>query len=330
MIGPDLEHLIKKLLQGKCTEEELDILFKSVPDLPAVRKAEVMDALWKHAQAYPKLKQAHSSKMYTGILSRIQVPEKQTPSRTAQPNSRRRILRWTAAAAVFLALISAALWAFPKQELHYQTAFADRQTIELPDGSMVTLNANSSIHFKKQWDKEEDRRVWLEGEAFFEVEKKPATGQKFQVITSDLTVEVLGTVFNVHSRQAQTSVFLEEGKVALELKDHPEGNKTMEPGELLTYSAEQHSILENKKNTTALVHTSWKDGVLTFEETPLLEVLLKIEEIYGIRFEVKTNENLQREITTGLPMEALELVIPMLEQALGLQIEKTDEHFIVQ
>ena len=90
--------------------------------------------------------------------------------------------------------------------------------IKLPDGSLVQLNANSTLSFDTQWDASADRCVWLNGEAFFEVEKKPETKQKFKVITADLTVEVLGTEFNINSHHQQTRVFLQEGEDKIEFR----------------------------------------------------------------------------------------------------------------
>ena len=72
--------------------------------------------------------------------------------------------------------------------------------ILLPDGSAVTLNANSKL----QYYTHSARKVWLEGEAFFEVKKIPETAEPFQVVTNDLTITVLGTTFNVNSRNEQT------------------------------------------------------------------------------------------------------------------------------
>lgn len=336
MIGPDLEKLIKKLFKGDCTEEELEAIFKIVNTLPQDKASDVMDALWKNARQYPRLKKELSEKMYSGILSRIDVPavQKITVKKKVRTLDvrRRRLLRFTGIAAALLLVLglSTWLWFDQSRETIISTAFAEQQEVTLPDGSLVILNANSSLRYPKNWDEIADREVWLEGEAFFKVSKKPQTQQKFRVLTDDLEVQVLGTVFNVNSRQTQTSVFLEEGKIALTLKHSPDETTMMEPGELLTYSADKGAIVAHSKHTTAALHTSWKDGVLTFENTPLSEILQKVEEIYGIHFRAKSTADLDRKITTGLPMEELDMVIPMLEQALDLKMQKMDGQFVIQ
>ena len=97
----------------------------------------------------------------------------------------------------------------------YKTGFAKTKKITLPDGSKVTLNANSELKLSSNWGDKGDRQVWLEGEAYFEVEKKLATHQKFIVHTKDIDVEVLGTKFNVNTRHEKAIVSLEEGKIKL-------------------------------------------------------------------------------------------------------------------
>jgi len=145
-----------------------------------------------------------------------------------------------------------------------QTDYGQQQSIELPDGSTVELNANSSLTFEKNWNQLETRKVWLKGEAFFEVVKKEQSHQKFQVITKDLTVEVLGTVFNVNSHREETKVFLQEGKVNLSLNGLEE-TMLLEPGEIIAYSQSKKEHPE-KQQVLRSQHTSWKYGLLLFDK----------------------------------------------------------------
>ena len=115
----------------------------------------------------------------------------------------------------------------------YSTTFGEWKTITLPDGSVVELNANSLLTITKHWSENNNRTVWLTGEAFFKVKKIPSTKCKFIVKTKDLKVEILGTSFNVNSRFDQTEVFLEEGKVKLYLGNTKE---YMAPGEFIAFS----------------------------------------------------------------------------------------------
>lgn len=329
--------LIEKLDNGGCTEEELGILFRLVKTLPEKEAARIMEKLWKQVQKYPELEGNFSSKMYSKIISRITTTAEIDASKETKviyvSRWRSRFMPIASAAAVLVLIVglSTRFWINTDGPTTFTTAYGEPpQPIELPDGSKVKLNANSTLQFEDKWNNTEDRQVWLEGEAYFEVTKKSTTGQKFQVITPDLTVEVLGTAFNVNSHHDQTKVYLEEGKVLLKLK-HLEGQQElMEPGDLFSYAAESKKIITNEKKASQNLYTSWKNGVLVFESTALSEVLLKIEEIYGVEIQVAEEANYKREINTGLPMDKLDIVLPMLEDALRLKIEKEEDQLIIR
>jgi ferric-dicitrate binding protein FerR (iron transport regulator) len=324
--------LIEKLYKGTCTEEEFDTVFQLVKSLPQNEAGPIMEKLWEQKDNYPGLSSALSSRMYQAILSRIPKEKDGAIVETPKRSAGRRTLLRVAASLIFLILAGIVFeWSF-NREATVSTANNEQQIIELPDGSVVHLNANSTLRYPEKWNDTDERKVWLRGEAFFEVSERHASGQKFLVFTPDLTVQVLGTAFNVNTHQERTMVFLEKGAIALELKNQAEGQmeKVMVPGEMLSYSAERGTILANTKKSKTEIHTSWKDGVLTFDETPLGEVLNKVEEIYGIDLVIRDTLNENREITTGLPMEELELVLPILEQALGIKIEKRADQYWVQ
>lgn len=236
--------------------------------------------------------------------------------------------RLTAAASIVLVLgIIGWLWISQAQKYQtYATAYGEWKTVELSDGSTVRLNAHSEIRLARDWEAGSDRKVWLKGEAFFEVAKKPATGAKFYVITQDVSVEVLGTSFNVNNRGEKTEVFLEEGRIKLEA-----GQKEayMEPGDFIAYSAAKQQIIENRKAADEL-HSSWKDGVLILEDKSTAEILEKLEDIYGVTFRLENRQLMELKTTIRIPMDKLEIALPILEKALGAQIKQAGNHWIVQ
>ncbi len=123
-------------------------------------------------------------------------------------------------AAVFIGLLAsvALLFAYlketPQREL--VTGNGEVKTVQLPDGSVAILNANSRISFPEQWESNEPRKVQLSGEAYFEVTHQ-ANHRRFIVQTADhFNVEVLGTTFTVLDRNGRNRVVLNSGKVRLE------------------------------------------------------------------------------------------------------------------
>ena len=106
-------------------------------------------------------------------------------------------------------------WPSSKPWKEYHTVYGETNTFTLPDGSSVVLNANSTLTLYSDWNSEPSREIWLDGEAFFSVVHK-TDNQLFKVKTKEgVTVEVLGTTFNVYNRTNETKVVLNSGQIRL-------------------------------------------------------------------------------------------------------------------
>lgn len=225
-----------------------------------------------------------------------------------------------AAAVAFLFAMGLLLTQLTKSEVvSYYTDFGKRQEIELPDGTRLTLNANSTLRFEK----ERPRKVWLDGEAFFKVARKVESKKKFEVITPDLTVEVYGTEFNVNSRKKQTQVVLEEGKVKLSLSNG--ALKEMKPGDLITYSADQQKIIEEKELKQVNTLTSWKDGTLIFDDISLKDAMSRIADLYGLEVVFENAEIADENIYLAVPTDNIEICIRAIERLGSIQISLEDK-----
>ena len=272
-----------------------------------------------------------SERIWNSFLSKMQEAEitsTSTESIEAKKISlfSRYRIQW--AAAVILLISSVSIWSFSQfypSKITIQTAFGEKKEVSLPDNTIVTLNANSKLTYHKRFERE----IWLEGEAFFDVSPRYQSKESFQVHTSDLTIEVLGTSFNVNSHQEETKVFLEEGKIKLDLEDESEEEILMEPGELLVYSAKKGGNFE-KTSANALNHTSWTEGAAIMNMIPLKDVLKRMEDIYGVMFKIEDEELLSKEVRVAVPVENLSIAIDALETVLGkkLKTKKENEYFI--
>lgn len=233
---------------------------------------------------------------------------------------------WSIAAAI--ALILAVTFTIPyflrDTTVEYQTAFGEFKEIQLSDGSKVALNANSYLKYEKI----NPRKIWLKGEAFFEVAKKVETGENFQVLTEDLTVEVLGTMFNVKNRNEQTKVFLEEGKVRLAIEEQKNRIIEMQPGELVSYAKNQQEEIE-KNQAKAINNTSWKNGVIRFEDAPLAEILSEISAIYGLKFELKDVQTNEKLFSGGVPLQNQAIMLKSLKEVYEIEIEQEGKVFMI-
>ncbi|QOD61260.1 FecR family protein [Polaribacter haliotis] len=207
--------------------------------------------------------------------------------------------------------------------ISYKTNYGEILNIKLQDGSDVTLNANSELFYYEN----ESRKVHLNGEAFFQVDKKKVTNAKFWVVTNDLSVEVYGTSFNVNTKKKKTSVFLEEGNIWLKLKNG--GDKKMIPGNYISYSSKEGKILEDRNLENSIIKTSWKDGSLFFENLSLEKAMEKIEESYGFSIVFKDEESKKTLITGAVPITNLDICLKAIEKSVDVKIIKEEKKLII-
>lgn len=221
-------------------------------------------------------------------------------------------------AGVFLGVRSLDLWgsSYILDEA-YETAVGVRQQLNLPDGSIVTLNTNTKIQFS--FDREE-RTVFLEhGEAFFTVAKD--ANRPFRVYAGSRVVEAVGTAFTVqHTSGKDLEVMVTEGKVNfLELAKQSEdvsasygtGTQTVEQeavidsviplvaGERLTIAQEQEVEqieMAQLKPDEVEVKLAWRVGMLVFQGDSLETVLQEVSRYTTVKLEAEESiRNIQIE-----------------------------------
>ena len=237
-----------------------------------------------------------------------------------------------AASFAFLMMVGVLIWYnyFRFEPIIYHTKFGQKQTIILPDGSKVILNANSRLEIKSEWSDVVNREVSLTGEAFFEVEKKPTTKQKFVVHTNSLDVVVLGTRFNVNNRNVNTKVVLTEGSVKLEVKNADLVTKDllMQVGDLVEFSKQDKTL--SKRNVNTEIYSSWKDNKLIFNDTPLSEIAALIKENYGLVVRFQDVQIAKRKISGTIPSENLKILLASLETIFNVKITQKEQYLIFE
>ncbi len=260
----------------------------------------------------------------TSLWQRI---EENTVDKTPVKALRNKITsaHFAAAAAISILLIIFGRWMLQAKDLQVVTTdFGERKEVVLKDGTSVILNANSQLSY----DLDKPRVVFLKGEAYFEVTKKVRTGASFIVHTQDLSIRVLGTVFNVNNRNGMTEVFLEEGKINLEIEDSDINTIEMTPGDLVTYSKSTNKLSDVNK-AIAIENTSWKDGTLVFKEALLKTVLDDLSEIYGVSFQIEDKTLEQKRISGGLPIKNLDIALETLRGIYGIEIKKQEKGYVI-
>jgi transmembrane sensor len=230
-----------------------------------------------------------------------------------------------AAAVGLLLLAGAGSWyAFRMtQPLEYATDFGETRPLTLPDGSRVTLNANSRLTLARSWDSATPREVWLEGEAFFSVTHQPHH-QRFVVHSDRINVEVVGTEFNVYSRHREVQVVLESGQVRLAAAQRTGAladTVVMQPGHRFEYRSDGRPTLKPAKTER---FSAWKDNRLLLEQTSLAELVRLLRENYGLTVRV-ANDTLLRQTASGsMPIQDEDALLLQISRLFSLKISKED------
>ncbi|MBY5958681.1 FecR domain-containing protein [Membranicola marinus] len=210
--------------------------------------------------------------------------EQRLPSRK-KTSHRRMITLVSAAASIAIAVL--VLWVLwpSSQAAVYLTEANETQEVLLPDGSLVYLNENSSLTIHEEWQNG-IRDVTLDGEGYFMVRSQADTAghkKKFTVKTSGLDIEVLGTQFNVQSRDAETRVSLDEGAVKLVHGGAEKTESYMVPGQVASYDQKSNKVAIIEK---ALVRADelWKPKTIEFDHITLREAIEKMETVFKVEF----------------------------------------------
>ncbi len=239
-------------------------------------------------------------------------------------------IRKTLAAGVVL-LTLAAVGIATKDALryrHYQTTYGKIEKITLPDGSQVTLNANSTLNVPRFGFGEKFREVFLRGEASFDV-VHTRNGTRFFVRTEHaMDIEVLGTAFNVYTRPSGVKVVLQRGAVRL---NYTRGNRLeqikMKPGELASLGADGN--VKVRFTRQAEQYSDWKYHRFVFEDLTFREIAGKLEEVFGTKIIIKDPELAGQLISGSFRALDAEELITLLREAQDFNYTKTEQELII-
>lgn len=265
-------------------------------------------------------------------------PAEETP-RSVRPLSRRTWRVWAVAASVTVLL---GLFAFREQLLTrtYETAYGETRTVNLPDGSTVTLNSNSSLQLPRFGFGRAafgraagapvpfgnpGRVVRLTGEALFSV-THTATNQRFVVRTDNgPEVVVLGTEFTVFTRPRGTKVVLNRGRVVVHYQqpDQQTRQVTMKPGDLLSLTPGGELQRLQTKQVTA--NPAWADHRFVFDKTTLTEIVAMLAENYGLSVAIADEETSHLTLSGSYPARNADELLRIVAEVLNLTITRQND-----
>lgn len=221
-----------------------------------------------------------------------------------------------AIAACFIFVVVSMFLLYPKATpISYISEQSEIKRIELPDGSLVTLSADSHIQY---FESRKFRNVTLvSGEAFFDVKKDSA--RPFVVLANEISVRVVGTQFNINIGAEKTEVGVVEGVVAVEDINEKGATPpiTLTKGEGVVKQKGQ--LIEQEKDKNIDEIAPWKAGRLSYKGVPLKEILHDVNRYYPGKIELADKGLEYEKISASFSIDNIENVPDILCELLPLK-----------
>ncbi|GEM_PF-2271754 len=212
-------------------------------------------------------------------------------------------------------------------EQEITTEYGEQKTVRLSDGSEIILNGNTSVTYTIDTGKPGYIDLFLEGEAYFSVSgHDEQTEATFQVRTEEGLVKVLGTRFVVSTYSKQTRVAVEAGSVSVNLLGHSE-ETVLNPGQLGQLDSENGQVLTDTVNME--IYTSWVNGRLYFENTPMEEVASRLEHTFGVKVIIRDSDLKENRVSGSIESSSLDIITSALSIMLDTPIHKSESEKVI-
>ncbi|MDV3310799.1 MAG: FecR domain-containing protein [Cyclobacteriaceae bacterium] len=287
----------------KSSDPHLEAFWVDFMEANPAKQDEIDEAirfLKMFADDAPQLASETIAHLQQQITDRIDIPvSAATVHEIVRARTRRTYAYAYAAAVSLIILVTAALWRltpsvaaetdapvsllepYPTSPLmEHVVPKGVRSRITLADGTQVWLNADSKMQYARDFQNGDTREVYLQGEAFFDV--TPDASRPFIVHVQDVEIRVLGTAFNVkgYEEDDRIEATLVHGKISIE------GNDTYDD---VALAANQRAVfmkeakgLVVENNVETDTYTSWRRGILVFDDQPLYEILPVLERTFNV------------------------------------------------
>lgn len=204
------------------------------------------------------------------------------------------------------------------EEMIVSTGKGERANITLPDGTAVALNSESSLTYTPKVFNKDERQIRFEGEGYFQVAKNRDC--PFLIDAEGLSVEVLGTTFNLAVRRLEKTaeLILEEGSVRFcSLKTGKDA--LLEPKEKLILDQETGQfVIESGRDIET--ETAWKRGELVFENVAFEDLISSVERNYGVQIETDYLSDAADSFTGTIPVNNLLEALTVIGKVYNLSV----------
>ena len=354
--------LFSKKLSGEASAAELQELENLILEHPEWQYAiQNLGDLWKHQ---PPKDDTHGDDAYLLHLHRMKemnISLDDSPMDDTIQITKKQVNKWYWAAAAAI-IVAVGLFSFRQlysngktshlaaNELNeISTRLGSKSKIQLPDGSVVWLNAGSKLTYTKEYG-QQIREVALTGEGYFDVVKNKE--QPFIIHTSSINIKVLGTAFNVkaYPEDKQTETSLIRGSIEVTIKNRPDNKVILLPNDKLIVENELYPEKDAGKNAakreqpayainklkqdpldSTVAETQWIDNKLVFNDESFADLAVRMERWYDVDIELdsKDGQLLQKRMTGNFEKETIDQALEALTVLMPFKHEKTGSKIII-
>jgi len=233
-------------------------------------------------------------------------------------------ISWYYAAAAMV-VVAIGAWYWFSISSNYKSVLlesgAEVTAVTLPDGSNVTLNANSSLQYPSNFNSEA-REVTLVGEGYFVIVSD--SDHPFIVKLDDVRITVLGTAFNARSRNNKTRIDVESGRVQVE-KDLSSAMLTS--GESLTINAD--SISFDPITASNRLYQHYRLNAFICEDTPLGELFEVLSDAYGVQIQVADPAIYDLRISATFSDEPISVIMDIIAETFNIDITRDGSTYLL-
>ncbi|MFZ1311892.1 MAG: FecR domain-containing protein [Chitinophagaceae bacterium] len=360
--------LFSKKLSGEASAEEMGLLENLIQQHPEWQYAiQNLEDLWKYQPYKDFVQEEDAYMLHLHRMAELNIPFGEVAIEAAIPakGRNRLVTKWYWAAAAVIALVG--LFAFgnlfndepernpiAQQVNEITTRPGSKSKVQLPDGSVVWLNAGSKLTYNKDFGKE-IREVTLTGEGFFDVAKNKE--KPFVINTATISIKVLGTAFNVkaYPDDKQTEASLIRGSIEVTIRSRPNDKIILSPSEKLvvennvpkadvremrTGNIERTSLpvistlisvnkLKYSPVDSTVAETQWVNNKLVFRNESFTELAVRMERWYDVAIDI-TDESIAEERLNGIfETETISQALDALKETIPFQYEKTGNKIII-
>lgn len=328
------KEIVDKYIKGKCSADELEAALKLFGN--PYHNLALRPALYEHwknteKEELKKLKKKDRLYILNNIHHHIHLRQEREPGLKALSKTFKNNIK-VAVVLILGLFIGLLIQHYTVTDELFYTSIAPKGSISqmiLPDNTMVFLNSGSQLKFSIN-NNSGEREVFLEGEAWFEVEKNEK--RPFLVQTPFYSIKVLGTRFNVKAYGSDEEIVttLEEGKIEVLSSENfkMNGNKKLKPGQQFVYNQLKKTIRTEHVKTR--LFTSWKENQLIFINMNLKELFLLLERKYGVEIEVSDNIILDYHYDGTIKNETIIEVLELIKETLSIDYKIEGQNIIIQ